>query len=42
MKYGIGTVKKISPAGADYEVTVEFEKVGEKKVMAMLAKLKKL
>lgn len=42
MKYGRGVVKKISPAGADYEVTVEFERAGEKKLMAMLAKLKRV
>lgn len=42
IKYGIGTVKNISPAGADYEVTVEFESAGTKKFMAHLSKLKKV
>lgn len=42
MKYGIGVVKAINPAGADFEVTVEFEKAGVKKLMAMLARLKKV
>lgn len=41
MKYGVGIVKAIQPAGADYEITVEF-KVGEKKFMANLSKLKKV
>lgn len=42
IKYGTGIVKNISPAGADYEVTVEFESVGMKKFMAHLSKLKKV
>ena len=42
IKYGIGTVKEINNAGADYEVTVEFEGVGTKKFMAHLSKLKKV
>lgn len=42
MKYGKGTVKDIKPAGADFEVTVEFAKIGEKKFMAFLSKLKKV
>lgn len=41
-KYGIGIVKEIIPAGADYEITVEFPEAGTKKFMAMLSKLKKL
>lgn len=41
-KYGIGTVTSISPAGADYEVTVEFPSVGPKKFMAALSKFKKI
>ncbi len=41
MKYGIGTVIDIKPAGADYEVTVEFSAHGVKKFMAHLSKLKK-
>jgi len=39
MKYGSGEVLAINPAGADYEVTVNFDRVGEKKVMANLARL---
>jgi len=39
MKYGSGTVKAINPAGADYEVTVDFDRAGEKKIMANLARL---
>ncbi|MCT4612692.1 MAG: DNA helicase PcrA [Clostridia bacterium] len=42
MKFGKGTVIKINPAGADYEVTVDFTKVGEKKLMSTFAKLKKV
>ncbi len=44
VKYGAGVVKKISPAGADFEVTVEFPEIGTKKFMAMLSKntLKKI
>lgn len=41
MKYGVGTVRSIKPAGADYEVTVEFPGLGEKKFMAHLSKLTK-
>ena len=40
-KFGIGKVLKIEPAGADYEVTIDFENFGEKKLMANLSKLKK-
>ncbi len=41
MKYGVGTVLDIKPAGADFEVTVEFPAHGTKKFMAHLSKLKK-
>jgi len=41
-KYGIGRVVSIKPAGADYEVTVEFPDVGSKKFMAILSKLEKV
>ncbi len=41
MKYGVGTVTDIKPAGADFEVTVEFPAHGTKKFMAHLSKLKK-
>jgi len=42
MKYGKGVVKDINSAGADYEVTVEFNGIGVKKFMAHLSKLKKV
>ncbi len=42
MKYGVGIVKDIKPAGADYEVTVEFPGLSEKKFMAHLSKLTKV
>ncbi len=41
-KYGIGTVKAIAPAGADYEVEVSFPEKGTKKFMATLSKLVKI
>lgn len=41
-KFGKGSVLKISPAGADYEVTINFDNFGEKKLMANLSKLKKV
>ncbi len=41
-KFGVGSVVDINPAGADYEVTVDFKSVGTKKLMAKLAKLKKI
>ncbi|MCT4542370.1 MAG: DNA helicase PcrA [Vallitalea sp.] len=40
-KFGIGEVLDIKPAGADYEVTVNFPSAGVKKLMARLANLKK-
>jgi len=42
VKYGTGKVLEIRPAGADYEVTIEFETVGRKKCMAGLAKIVKV
>ncbi|MCL2399184.1 MAG: UvrD-helicase domain-containing protein [Defluviitaleaceae bacterium] len=39
MKYGSGVITAINPGGADYEVTVLFDKVGEKKIMANLSRL---
>lgn len=41
-KFGKGIVKNIQPAGADYEVTVDFLEKGTKKLMAHLSKLKKM
>lgn len=40
-KFGVGTVKTIVSGGRDYEVTVDFESVGVKKMFASFAKLKK-
>lgn len=42
LKYGIGEVIRIEPGGADYQVTVDFNKVGVKKLLASFAKLKKM
>ena len=42
LKYGTGVVKDIQPAGADYEVTIEFPAHGVKKLFARLSKLKKV
>ncbi len=42
VKFGKGIVKDISDAGKDYQVTVEFERFGVKKMLAGFAKLKKL
>lgn len=42
IKFGTGIVMDIKAGGRDYEVTVEFEKAGTKKMFASFAKLKKL
>jgi DNA helicase-2/ATP-dependent DNA helicase PcrA len=42
VKFGIGIVKSIVEGGKDYEVTVDFDKAGIKKMFAAFAKLKKL
>lgn len=41
-RFGDGTVKKIADGGKDYEVTVEFDAMGVRKMFASFAKLKKL
>ena len=41
-KYGVGEVMVIDPAGADYEVTIDFETVGRKKFMAHLLRITKV
>lgn len=41
IKFGVGTVKDIVEGGRDYEVTVEFDTAGVKKMFATFAKLKK-
>jgi DNA helicase-2/ATP-dependent DNA helicase PcrA len=42
VKFGKGTVTEIVSGGRDYEVTVDFEKCGTKKMFASFAKLKKV
>lgn len=42
IKFGVGIVENIVDGGKDYEVTVDFEKAGIKKMFASFAKLKKL
>lgn len=42
MKFGDGLVTGITEGGRDYEVTVEFDRVGTKKMFAAFAKLKKI
>lgn len=42
IKFGTGTVQAIVDGGKDYEVTVDFDKVGTKKMFASFAKLKKI
>lgn len=42
MKFGDGKVVAIVEGGRDYEVTVDFDKAGTKKMFASFAKLKKL
>jgi DNA helicase-2/ATP-dependent DNA helicase PcrA len=42
VKFGEGTVTKLVSGGKDYEVTVDFDRVGIKKMFASFAKLKKI
>ena len=42
IKFGEGTVKGILEGGRDFEVTVEFDTAGVKKMFATFAKLKKI
>ena len=42
IKFGIGTVTNIVEGGRDYEVTVDFDRVGIKKMFASFAKLQKI
>ena len=42
IKFGIGTVQSIIDGGKDFEVTVDFEKYGVKKMFAAFAKLQKV
>jgi len=42
IKFGVGTVQEITKGGGDFEVAVEFDRVGRKKMFASFAKLKKV
>ena len=42
VKFGEGMVTQITEGGRDYEVTVEFDSVGVKKMFAMFAKLERI
>ncbi len=42
IKFGEGTVAAINDGGRDYEVSVDFDRVGRKKMFASFAKLKKI
>ena len=42
MKFGEGTVTQIVEGGRDYEVTVDFDTAGTRKMFAIFAKLKKI
>ena len=42
MKFGTGVVKNITEGGRDYEVTVDFDRAGVKKMFASFARLKKI
>ena len=42
IKFGVGTVQEITKGGRDFEVAVEFDRVGRKKMFASFAKLQKV
>lgn len=42
VKFGVGIVTSITEGGRDYEVTVDFDRVGIKKMFASFAKLQKI
>ncbi len=42
LKFGKGVVTSVIPAGSDQEITVDFERVGEKRMFASLVKMKKM
>jgi len=42
IKFGVGTVVSITDSGRDYEVLVNFDTAGPKKMFASFAKLKKV
>ena len=39
IKFGVGTVQEITKGGRDFEVAVEFDRVGRKKMLASFAKI---
>ncbi len=41
-KFGEGLVEQIKPKGSDFEITINFDKVGEKKLMSAFANLIKI
>ena len=42
IKFGVGIVKDIVDGGRDYEVTVDFDGLGTKKMFAAFARLQKV
>ena len=42
VKFGVGVVTQLVSGGKDYEVTVDFENAGTKRMFASFAKLKKI
>ena len=42
VKFGVGVVTRIADGGKDYEVTVDFEKAGTKRMFASFAKLRRV
>lgn len=42
LKFGRGVVTSVTKAGSDQEITVQFERVGEKRMYASLVKMKKI
>ena len=42
IKFGDGTVTEIKDGGKDFEVTVQFDTAGVRKMFASFAKLKKI
>jgi len=42
VKFGFGIIEGVRPAGADYELTINFETVGTKKLMSKFANLERV
>ena len=42
VKFGEGTVRNVVEGGRDFEVTVDFDKAGTKKMFAGFARLEKI